>query len=116
MKVHIESKGEAFDTKITDLETGKPVGLVQKVTWEVDVNNQIPRCTLEILKPQFNTKVDAKVLEVSQSTTSSLTKELTDQLRSLAEDWPDNRYTELSREDLRLISKIIDLVYVNSKE
>ena len=47
MKINIISDGTSSGTKITDIATGKILGCVQKVVWELDINN-VSKCTLEI--------------------------------------------------------------------
>ena len=50
MKLQIESDGTAIGTKITNVENGEVVGLVQKITWEVSVESPVAACTVVIAK------------------------------------------------------------------
>jgi hypothetical protein len=45
----IISDGTIQGPKVINSKTGKPVGLIQKVTWTLDINDGISRCNLEIL-------------------------------------------------------------------
>lgn len=48
MKLRIKSNGTAAKTEIVN-ENGERLGLVQKITWSVDVDNPVAKCTIELL-------------------------------------------------------------------
>lgn len=50
MKLKIESDGTTVGTQVTDIETGKRVGMIQKITWEVSVDDPVATCTIVIAK------------------------------------------------------------------
>lgn len=59
----ITSTGRAFETLLIDKQTNQPVGYVQKITWSVDTEDQLPRCTIELLGVELDVEVDATVVK-----------------------------------------------------
>lgn len=69
-KFKITSKGKPFDTLITDMETGKPLGYVQKLTWSVSAEDQLPRCVIEVIGVEMDVETFAEVKNISVNKTS----------------------------------------------
>lgn len=59
----ITSTGRAFETLLIDKQTNQPVGYVQKITWSVSTEDQLPRCTIELLGVELDVEVDATVMK-----------------------------------------------------
>lgn len=50
MRLEIKSDGTTVGTQITNVETGEKLGYVQKITWEVSVEDPVATCTVVIAK------------------------------------------------------------------
>lgn len=50
MRLEIKSDGTTVGTQITNVETGEKLGYVQKITWEVSVEDPVATCTIVIAK------------------------------------------------------------------
>ncbi len=57
MKLRIKSNGTSLGTEIYN-ENGDRLGLVQKVTWSVGVEDQLARCTIELLATGIDVEVE----------------------------------------------------------
>lgn len=50
MKLQIKSDGTTVGTRVTDIDTGEPLGYIQKITWQVSVEDPVATCTVVIAK------------------------------------------------------------------
>ena len=62
---HIVSDGTSFGTKILNTKTGKMIGLVQKVTWSVGIDDTLSKCNIEILGMPLDVKTSLEEIKFS---------------------------------------------------
>lgn len=70
MRLQIKSDGTTTGTQITNAETGEKLGYVQKITWEVSVEDPVATCTIVIAKMPvevLGVVEDIKELDASES-------------------------------------------------
>jgi hypothetical protein len=55
----IESDGTVGGTKVISTDTGKMVGVVQKINWSMDIQDGVSRCDLTILGMPLNAQASS---------------------------------------------------------
>ncbi len=76
MLFKITSDGTSGNTRITDLSNGKLVGKVQKIVWEVSVDEPLAKCSIEIVGvPLEIDKTNVNEIVYKNSKTIELSKQ-----------------------------------------
>ncbi len=69
----IISDGKPFGTKLVNA-AGDPVGFVQKITWSVSVDDQLPKCTIELVGVGMDVLIDEKDLIIKHGAKEEVIK------------------------------------------
>lgn len=58
LRIKIESDGK-FKTLVKDPDTGEVIPAVQKISWEVNAKDLVPKCTLELVLVESDLEIEA---------------------------------------------------------
>ncbi len=65
MRVRITNPGtHSFDTKVTDAETGKPIGYVNDVQISIATSDPLPKAVITVVLPFLDVVADAEIKNV----------------------------------------------------